>query len=116
MGLRFMRGGWHGSQFRKSGPLRLLLLDDVYTTGATVAMCRRALQDLETEGWVSDVRALNLCVVPQHSQQNQIKLDSNKKDENKINEGRRSHHRPDTQAHDPACLAFDYGFVIFHFI
>ena len=50
-------------EFRKNGPLRLLLLDDVYTTGATVAMCRRALQSLEAEGWVSDVRALNLCAV-----------------------------------------------------
>ena len=66
LALHARRLAW--GQFRKSGPLRLLLLDDVYTTGATVAMCRRALQDLETDGWVSDVRALNLCVVPQHSQ------------------------------------------------
>ena len=64
LALQARRLAWR--EFGKTGPLRLLLLDDVYTTGATVAMCRRALQSLEAEGWVADVRALTLCAVAQH--------------------------------------------------
>ena len=51
-------------QYRKKGPLHLLFLDDVYTTGATIDMCRRALLPLEQEGWIAQVRSLSLCVVP----------------------------------------------------
>ena len=50
--------------YRRQGPIALLLLDDVYTTGATMDMCHRALKPLEQEAWISQVRSLSLCLVP----------------------------------------------------
>ncbi|MEM9424478.1 MAG: double zinc ribbon domain-containing protein [Spirochaetota bacterium] len=49
--------------YRKQGPLHLLLLYDVYTTGTTMDMCRRALRPLEREGWIAEIRSLSLCLV-----------------------------------------------------
>ncbi|WGK70298.1 hypothetical protein P0082_05410 [Candidatus Haliotispira prima] len=50
-------------EFLRSGPLHLLLLDDIYTTGSTMDMCRRALLPLEQEGWIADIRSMSLCLV-----------------------------------------------------
>ncbi len=49
---------------QRHGPLRLLLFDDVYTTGTTMDLCHRALDPLKEMGWVADLRSLSLSLVP----------------------------------------------------